>query len=642
MNSKLVFVALQVHALHAFVCPYLAEENIRWMPKGWKKGARKMSDMIDCNGSSQGGTARTRSETEDYLKDLEYPVTYFRADLLRDEGEKVGWEVKRKSDYIEVDAVQADGAVSWWNKNHPARALKAKDRVISVNGIEGNATLMAEEIKGHMNASLRVIRLSAEDRKVIERRKKEKQASKVLRMPGPIGLAQGLPEPQGSKVAVLHARNFDEFVSLEPLVLVMFYANWCGHCKEMQPDYTQAAEILSEMQDLPKSVRLAKFDDGDESNRYFGAGSPEKYNFTSYPSLVLFHDGMHEPFYAQHGANELAAHISAVAKGLDIEDEVQKSLMKTRPMMYKKDVDPSVVIELEPENFDELVIPNTEENNRLWIIFYYSDKCPFCKTLKPEYIKASKEVAAQLGERVRFGVVNSRVFKPIADRFGVTSYPWVSSVYAGQKVEDMAGLGGAESIVSWANKIFKQAWTKKPKWSTTAIDATATPGAGEMADALPTFNNTGSWREIIGRRTWFFLHTYAAKFPDEPTEADKASMHGLLASLGQNYPCPICRTHLQSKLMSSELGPVNAESRTSLALWLCKLHNMVNTDLKKPIHPCNSFQLDLMYLKSCGECSANTTAADEQSEESSPWDYSDYLKQGSQTREKIKGARTDL
>lgn len=641
MNLKPVLVALQVHALHAFVCPHLAEENIRWMPKGWKRGARKLSEMFSCDGS-QGGEAKFKSETEDYLKDLEYPVTYFRADLLREEGEKVGWEVKRKSDYIEVDAVQEEGAVSRWNKKNPVRALKAKDRVISVNGVEGNATLMADEIKSRFNASLRVVRLNAEDRQVIESKKKEKQATKALKISPPIGLGIGLPEPAGTKVAVLHARNFDEFIAAQPLVLVMFYANWCGHCKEMQPDYTQAAEKLSQMRDLPKSVRLAKFDDGDEANRYFGAGSPERYNFTSYPSLVMFHNGMHEPFYGQHGANELAAHVAAVAKGLDIEEEVQKSLMKTRPMMYKKDVDPTVVLELEPENFDEHVVTNTEENNRVWIIFYYSDKCPFCKTLKPEYIKASKEVSSQLGDRVRFGVVNSRVFKPIAQRFGVTSYPWVSSVYAGQKVEDMAGLGGAESIINWANKIFKQSWTKDPKWSTEPIDSKATPGAGEMESGATTFNNTGSWREILGRRTWFFLHTYAAKFPDEPTEADKSSMRGLIASLGQNYPCPICRTHLQGKLMSSELGPVNAESRTSLALWVCKLHNMVNKDLGKPPHPCNSFQLDLTYLKSCGECSANTTAADEQSEEVTPWDYFEYLNQGSQPREKTKGARTDL
>merc|ERR1712070_388786 len=204
-----------------------------------------------------------------------------------------------------------------------------------------------------------------------------------------------------------------------------------------------------------------------------------------------------------------------------------------------------------------------------------------------------------------------------------------------------AGLGGADSIINWANKIFNQEWKKKPKWSTAPIDSKATPGAGEMASTA-TFNNTGSWREILGRRTWFFLHTYAAKFPDEPTEADKASIRGLIASLGQNYPCPICRAHLQGKLMSPELGPVNAESRTSLALWVCKLHNMVNKALEKPIHPCNSFQLDLMYLKSCGECSANTTAADEQSEESTRWNYFDYLNQGGWSHEKARSARTDL
>merc|ERR1712176_956689 len=154
----------------------------------------------------------------------------------------------------------------------------------------------------------------------MENMKKEKQANKALKISPPIGLGRGLPEPSGSKVAVLHARNFDEFIAVQPLALVMFYANWCGHCKEMQPDYTQAAEIVSQMEDLPKSVRLAKFDDGDQANRYFGA--TERYNFSSYPSMVMFHNGIHEPFYARHGPDELAAHVAAVAKGLDVEAEV--------------------------------------------------------------------------------------------------------------------------------------------------------------------------------------------------------------------------------------------------------------------------------------------------------------------------------
>jgi len=418
----------------------------------------------------------------------------------------------------------------------------------------------------------------------------------------------------------------------------MFYANWCGHCQQMAPDYTTAADLIAQMK-LPKSVKLAKFDDGDEANRVYGAGAPHKFNFTSYPSLFMYQNGKKEPFYGDHGAHEMAAHVAALVKGLDPEKEVRKSLLKTRPMLYRPDTNPDVVLDLEPEMFDDMVLKQYESNNRVWIIEYYSDKCPFCKSLKPEIIKAAEKVTQDLKGKVRFAGVNSRAFNLLAKRFGVTSYPWIISMYAGRKLEDMAGLGGADSVINWAHEQHKKVWKKKPKWAKELPkwpleddeDDTATSSGGAEKTALATpsdsnSNATGSWRELLGRRTWFFLHTLAAKYPEEPTKADEVAVQNLVATMGQHYPCPLCRRHLQAKLVDPSLGPVPTKSRTDLAIWFCKLHNMVNDDLGKKRHSCNAFELDLQYLKSCGECSASKTV-DEDIHESTPWDYFQYRRQ---------------
>jgi cytochrome b involved in lipid metabolism len=45
----------------------------------------------------------------------------------------------------------------------------------------------------------------------------------------------------------------------------------------------------------------------------------------------------------------------------------------------------------------------------------------------------------------------------------------------------------------------------------------------------------GSWREFMGRRSWFVLHSFAAKYPDSPTEADKRAARGLITAFGQLY-----------------------------------------------------------------------------------------------------------
>merc|ERR1719453_1403607 len=48
----------------------------------------------------------------------------------------------------------------------------------------------------------------------------------------------------GSAVVKLTAANFDEIIQGD-LVLVKFYAPWCGHCKAMAPAYEEAARNLS-------------------------------------------------------------------------------------------------------------------------------------------------------------------------------------------------------------------------------------------------------------------------------------------------------------------------------------------------------------------------------------------------------------
>jgi len=290
-------------------------------------------------------------------------------------------------------------------------------------------------------------------------------------------------EPPNSKVHVLDYDTFDPFVRRTKLFVMEFYAPWCGHCQHLAPHYREAAALIKDM-DLPYDVQFAKLDDSDEYNRQLRAGAEDMFNFTSYPTLLVFKDkdipaanpdhwvksykGKDYQYYGggRESSYDLIFYLSAIAEGKDPFDKERK----TRPGFYKKGGkhESDAVIDLEPDgdtHFNRTVLE--DPNNRVWIIEFYSDRCPFCNTLAPEMIKASKKVKEELGDQVIFGAVNSRVYHEIADAHDILSYPWVTSFYQGKKIEDMAGLGGWESVYNWAKKKHSDVWSSTPpenKW----------------------------------------------------------------------------------------------------------------------------------------------------------------------------------
>ncbi|XP_015692131.1 protein disulfide isomerase-like 1-2 [Oryza brachyantha] len=81
-------------------------------------------------------------------------------------------------------------------------------------------------------------------------------------------------------VLALDAGNFSEVVAQHPFIVVEFYAPWCGHCKELAPEYEKAASGLRN-NDPP--VVLAKVDAYDERNKEL----KDKFGVYSYPTIKI-------------------------------------------------------------------------------------------------------------------------------------------------------------------------------------------------------------------------------------------------------------------------------------------------------------------------------------------------------------------
>ncbi|XP_077130397.1 protein disulfide-isomerase A2 [Ranitomeya variabilis] len=83
-------------------------------------------------------------------------------------------------------------------------------------------------------------------------------------------------------VLVLHQKNFDNALRTYKYLLVEFYAPWCGHCQELAPKYSKAAETLKEK---TSEARLAKVDATEEKDL------GDEFGVSGYPTLKFFQNG---------------------------------------------------------------------------------------------------------------------------------------------------------------------------------------------------------------------------------------------------------------------------------------------------------------------------------------------------------------
>ncbi|KAJ8471262.1 hypothetical protein OPV22_025605 [Ensete ventricosum] len=205
-----------------------------------------------------------------------------------------------------------------------------------------------------------------------------------------------------SPVVQLNPSNFkSKVLNSNGVVLVEFFAPWCGHCQALTPTWEKAATVL-------KGVATVAALDADAHKSL-----AQEYGIKGFPTIKVFSPG--KPPVDYQGARD----VKPIA---EFALQQVKALLKER-LSGKASGDsseksePSASVVLTSQNFDELVIKSKD----LWIVEFFAPWCGHCKKLAPEWKKAANNLKGM----VKLGHVDCDAEKSLMSRFNVQGFPTI-------------------------------------------------------------------------------------------------------------------------------------------------------------------------------------------------------------------------
>ena len=104
------------------------------------------------------------------------------------------------------------------------------------------------------------------------------------------------------------ADDFEETVDGQNS-MVLFYADWCGHCKTFLPEWDQFSSSWNN--DSQHDVKLMKVDCSKPSENKSQEALMKKYNIKGYPTILTFKDGQASEYNGKRDNASLTSYLNS-------------------------------------------------------------------------------------------------------------------------------------------------------------------------------------------------------------------------------------------------------------------------------------------------------------------------------------------